>query len=92
MHFFPIREGEAKTLRFLVKDHHLAQGTYRITFSVGTGNFQTQQRDFEILPNVFQFKVSRFVGDGNGAGFAQWEKSWGAVAFASNLEECGGCA
>ena len=89
MHFFPIREGETKTLRFSVKDHHLAQGSYRITFSVGTGNFQTQQRDFEILPNAFQFKVSRFSGHGDAAGFAQWEKSWGAVAFASDLEECG---
>ena len=89
MHFFPIRQGESKTLRFSVKDHHLAQGTYRITFSVGTGNFLTQQRDFDMLVNVFQFKVAKFSGTGRGAGFAQWEKSWGSVAFASDLEECG---
>jgi lipopolysaccharide transport system ATP-binding protein len=92
IHFFPIREGEEKILRFAVKDHHLALGTYRISFSLGTGNFQTQQRDFEVLVNPFQFKVTKFSGCGATGGFAQWPKGWGAIAFSSDLEACGGGA
>lgn len=89
LHFFPIREGESKMLRFVLKDHHLALGTYRISFSLGTGNFQTQQRDFEVLMNAFRFKVSKFSEEDAGGGFSQWSKGWGAIAFESELQLCG---
>ena len=89
LHFFPIREGENKMLRFSLKDHHLALGTYQISFSLGTGNFQTQQRDFDMLVNAFRFKVSKFSGDEAGGGFSQWSKGWGAIAFESDLQLCG---
>ena len=88
IHFFPIRAGERRMLRFSVKDHHLALGTYRISFSLGTGNFLSAQRDFDVLMNVFQFKISMFSASGGG-GFAQWSKGWGAIAFPSALEDCG---
>jgi lipopolysaccharide transport system ATP-binding protein len=90
IHFFPIRQGESKMLRFAVTDHHLALGIYRISFSLGTGNFQTKQRDFDVLLNVFQFKINKFREDGEGGGFSQWPKGWGNIAFSSDLEECGG--
>ena len=88
VHFFPIHEGDKKVLRFAVMDHHLALGTYRISFSLGTGNFQSRQRDFDVLMNLFQFKIAKFSKD-TGEGFAQWVKGWGAIAFSSDLEECG---
>ena len=90
LHFFPIRRGENKILRFALKNHHLAFGTYQISFSLGTGNFQTQQRDFEVLMNAFRFKVSKFSGVDAGGGFSQWPKGWGAIAFESELQMCEG--
>jgi len=86
VHFFPIQAGTAKTLRFAVRNHRLALGSYRISFSLGIGNFQTQQRDFDVLANPFQFKIAKFSAE-DGGGFAQWPKNWGPIAFESDLTE-----
>ena len=83
--FFDLKAGEEVLVRFAIPDHHLVAGTYRISFSVGTGNFQAQQRDFEVLMKLFQFTVSRFSAM-RGIGFSQWSKVWGPILYPSELE------
>lgn len=83
--FFDLKAGEEALVRFAIPEHHLVAGNYRISFSVGMGNFQAQQRDFEVLMKLFQFTVSRFSA-ARGIGFSQWSKVWGPILYPSELE------
>lgn len=78
--FFQIKRGEEKIMRLSLVDHHLAMGEYMASFSLGTGNFATGQKDYDVIPNVLSFKVDRFDCKTNEA-FAQWCRSWGSIAF-----------
>lgn len=88
MTFFNIGAGEEAKVSFGIPDHHLVAGSYRISFSIGTGNFQAQQRDFEVLMKLFQFSVSRYSA-AQGTGFSEWSKGWGPILYPSTLEVIG---
>ena len=88
MSFFDLQSGEEAEVKFTIPEHHLVTGTYRISFSVGTGNFQAQQRDFEVLMKLFQFDVSRYSAK-HGIGFSRWDKGWGPILYPSQLEVIG---
>ena len=86
--FFSIRFGEQKTLRLTLPSHHLAMGEYKVAFSLGTGNFSTGQRDFDVITDVFSFKIDRFSKESNES-FAEWHRGWGNIAFEASVIDCG---
>lgn len=85
MTFFDLRSGEYAEVLFSIPEHHLVPGNYRISFSIGTGNFQAKQRDFEVLTKLFQFTVSCYSAT-HGIGFSHWDKGWGPILYPSRLE------
>jgi lipopolysaccharide transport system ATP-binding protein len=82
--FFSIRKNEKKTVEFSLINHHLARGDYYVSFSLGSGNFSTGQRDFDVIVQVLSFKIDRFDNSQNMA-FAQWDRNWGSIAFKSKI-------
>ena len=82
--FFSIRKGETKRIRFSLQQHHLAYGTYKVSFSVGSGNYTSGQKDYDIIRDVLKFKiVSALVDEVTGTSIAQWKSSWGKVMIPS---------
>lgn len=86
--FFPIRKGESKKIKFSLKDHHLAYGNYKVSFSVGIGNYTTGQKDYDIIRDVLKFRiVSASTNEKDGASIAQWQPSWGKIMIPSETIE-----
>lgn len=82
--FFSIKRGEVKRLRFSLLQHHLAYGTYKVAFSVGSGNYTSGQKDYDIIRDVLTFKiVSAFVDETAGTSISQWKSSWGKIMIPS---------
>lgn len=86
--FFSIKKGERKKIKFSLKDHHLAYGNYKVSFSVGSGNYTTGQKDYDIIRDVLKFRiVSASTNEENGASIAQWKSSWGKIMIPSETIE-----
>lgn len=82
--FFAIKKGETKTIRFTLRDHHLAYGAYKVSFSVGSGNYTSGQKDYDIIRDVLKFKiVSAVSGEHAGEAVSQWKSSWGKIMIPS---------
>lgn len=84
--FFSIKAGEEKTLKFSLRDHHLALGSYLASFSLGTGNFSTRQHDFDVIRNILRFRIEYF-DIANKTGFSEWSSAWGNIAFIADVVE-----
>jgi hypothetical protein len=61
-------------------------GSYRASFSLGTGNFTTKQRDVDAIGNVLSFRIEYFDYAAK-TGFAEWHKGWGNIAFLAEVVE-----
>ena len=86
--FFSIRKGERKTISFKLLDHHLAFGEYKVSFSVGSGNFQTGQKDYDRILEVLTFRiVSADASDKDNGLVVQWKSEWGRVMMPSETVE-----
>lgn len=82
--FFSIKKGETKRIKFALLQHHLAYGTYKVSFSVGSGNFISGQKDYDIIRDVLKFKiVAATVSEIAGESVTQWKSSWGKVMIPS---------
>lgn len=85
--FFSIRQGEEKTISLKLKDHHLAYGEYKVSFSVGSGNYTTGQKDYDIIREVLTFKITSAKSDEKvGESVVQWRSSWGKVMIPSETK------
>ena len=81
-----IHEGETKKVGFQLYDHHLALGRYSLAFSVGTGNYLTAQRDFDIISNGLSFSIEEADMDNRQkSAITQWDNGWGHVMFNAKM-------
>ena len=69
-----------------MKNTHLAQGTYSLAFSVGTGNAQEGETNYDVLHHVLSFDIDRLSYIDN-LHFAKWDKSWGNICFQATMKE-----
>ena len=77
---FPIRCGEVKKVSLKLYQHHLAYGDYKVSFSVGSGDYTSGQKDYDIIREVLTFKITSVkANEGVGNHVAQWKPSWGKV-------------
>ena len=83
---FSIRENQIKKILITIKNHSLTLGKYKISTSVGTGNFIEGMKDFDIVVDVIQFNIIA-VNKENLAGYSIWSKSWGDVLFSAICKE-----
>lgn len=84
---FSVQKLEERCVSFILKNHRLAIGKYKISFSLGTGNFSTRQRDFDVLPGILQFQIELFDMQ-NKTGFSEWQPAWGSLAFEADVAVC----
>ena len=82
--FFSIRKGETKKIKFTLLQHHLAYGTYKVSFSVGSGNYISGQKDYDIIRDVLKFRiVAATINEVSGESVSQWKSSWGKIMIPS---------
>ena len=86
--FFSIRKDQRKTISFKLMEHHLAYGEYKVSFSVGSGNYASGQKDYDIIRDVLTFKIVSAVAEETAGGsIAQWKSDWGRVMMPSETVE-----
>ena len=81
--FFSIKQGDQKRIMMRIPNHRLAMGEYKVAFSLGTGDYSTGQREFQVITDVFAFKVDR-ISKANNA-FVEWHKAWGNVVYEAEM-------
>ena len=84
---FAIKSGEVKTVSFKLLQHHLAYGDYKVSFSVGSGDYTSGQKDYDIIREVLTFKIqSASQSEDSGKHIMQWRSSWGKVMIPSETK------
>ena len=82
---FFIEKNEKKTIRLSLQESGLAMGAYDVSFSIGTGNYQTCQTDFDIISKILSFQITR-PSLANNISVSQWNNGWGKIMFNSKTE------
>lgn len=79
---FTIKKGDVKRVTLKLYNHNLALGEYKVSFSVGSGNLLSGQKDYDIIRSVLTFKIDNISKDIDNQGYiAQWKPSWGKIMF-----------
>lgn len=84
--FFKIGIGEDKFLEYTIKCPNLALGSYSLAFSVGIGNAEEGETNFDVVHHVLTFEIDKMSKDENKF-FVKWEKGWGVMRFEAEMKE-----
>ena len=84
--FFDIKAGEEKMLEYTLCNHNLAMGTYSLAFSVGTGNAQEGETNFDVVHHVLSFDIDR-ISNTDSKHFMKWDRGWGNICFQATMKE-----
>lgn len=84
--FFSIKNDETKILEYTLCPTNLALGTYYIAFSVGQGNSQEGETNFDVVHHVLSFEIDKMSKVTNSY-FVKWDKSWGSICFHAKMKE-----
>lgn len=87
--FFKIGAGDVKKVTLRLYNHNLAYGEYKVSFSIGSGNLYSGQRDYDIVCNVLRFKINPINSIGKNELVVEWPHYWGHTMLPSEtiLEE-----
>ena len=85
--FFKIKTGETKLLEYTIKRPNLGLGTYCVAFSVGMGNAQTGETNFDVVHQVLSFDIDKMSKE-NDSYFVKWDsRGWGAICLQATMKE-----
>ena len=85
--FFNIEAGIQKKLRYTLHNPGLAAGCYTLSFSVGVGNMESGETNFDVVTNAITLEIDRPKQDGNNY-YAKWDtRGWGYILLQNNIEE-----
>lgn len=84
--FFNIKANEEKMLEYTLYKTNLALGTYSLAFSVGLGNTQEGETNYDVVRHVLSFDIDR-ISNALSKHFVKWEKSWGNICFQARMKE-----
>ena len=84
--FFHISANEEKMLEYTLKNTNLALGTYSLAFSVGQGNAQEGETNYDVVHHLLSFDIDRISHKEN-KHFMKWDKSWGYICFHAIMRE-----
>ena len=77
--FFDLAENETKTIEYRIHNPGLVEGTYSISFSIGTGNMSLGETNFDVIQEAVTFEIDR-VKAGTDLFYARWSKeSYGEI-------------
>ncbi|MBQ3715768.1 MAG: ABC transporter ATP-binding protein [Fibrobacter sp.] len=82
---FSIQKKENRKIRLILQNSRLAMGNYEVSFSIGTGNYQTCQTDFDIISKILSFKITKPTLC-DSISVSQWNSVWGKIMFNSKTE------
>ena len=85
---FSIKKGENKDISLTLNQHNLAIGMYSVSFATGIGNYLTCQRDFDFIPHIISFVITKFSATKK-LDITQWERCWGNVIWNGNTHVVG---
>ena len=83
--FFNIKANEEKMIEYTLNNTHLAMGTYSLAFSVGKGNAQEGETNYDVVHHVLSFDIDRISCKEN-KHFMKWDKSWGHICFDASMK------
>ena len=85
--FFDIGDGEQKTLRYTLKNPGLAAGQYDLSFSVGIGNMESGETNFDVITNAITLEIDKPHKDSD-AYYTKWDRqAWGYILLNNTIEE-----
>ena len=85
--FFKIGADEVKLLEYTLKRPNLGLGSYSLAFSVGMGNAQTGETNFDVVHQVLTFDIDKMSKDKD-LYFVKWDSnSWGTIRFDAEMKE-----
>ena len=85
--FFDIGAGCRKKLKYTLSNPGLAVGTYKLSFSVGIGNMESGETNFDVVTDAIILEIDKPRKNGNGY-YAKWDThSWGYILLHNTLEE-----
>ncbi len=76
---FNIDAHTEKQILYTIINPMLVEGTYYISFSVGTGNTMTNEYNFEVLPKFVMFKIDRMHKQKPNIKYNKWDRIWGSI-------------
>lgn len=84
---FSMTAGESRKVSLKIINHNLAFGKYKVAFSVGTGNYTSGQKDYDVIVDVLKFSIdSASIIAKAGEAVSQWKTIWGKIMFPSITE------
>jgi len=85
---FNINNGEEKEILVKISNHTLALGDYKISSSIGKGNFIDGMIDYDIILDAVYFNINMLDAE-ESVGFTIWNRNWGNILFNANCMEVG---
>lgn len=85
--YFNIASGEKKKLRYTLINPGLAIGRYNLSFSVGIGNMESGETNFDVVTNAITLEIDKPCKDANNY-YVKWDThSWGYILMQNTIEE-----
>ena len=85
--FFNIASNEKKRLRYTLINPGLVLGHYNLSFSVGVGNMESGETNFDVVTNAISLEIDKPCKDANNY-YVKWDThSWGYILMQNTIEE-----
>jgi len=78
------RAEEILSLKVCLSDHNLSKGSYYFAFSVGKGDEEYGNLEFDIIYNVLNFDITHKTNISDPIN--KWPRDWGNITFKSKLK------
>ncbi|MBR1783957.1 MAG: ABC transporter ATP-binding protein [Bacteroidales bacterium] len=89
--YFNIGQGESKRFRYTLHNPGLVVGNYLLSFSVGVGNAEEGETNFDVVTNATSINIDR-PRKNEESYFLKWDTfSWGHILMENSLEELSSC-
>jgi len=72
------------SLEVSILNHNLAKGSYYFAFSVGTGDEENGNTEFDIIYDILNFEITHKTNIKDPIN--KWPRGWGNISFKSKLE------
>ena len=85
--YFNIAAKEKKRLRYTLINPGLVIGRYNLSFSVGIGNMETGETNFDVVTNAITLEIDKPKKDNNNY-YVKWDTpAWGYILLKNTIEE-----
>ena len=85
--FFDIEAGYTKKIRNTLINPGLAVGNYQLSFSVGVGNMEIGETNFDVVSNAVTLEIDK-LSNVTDKYYAKWNThSWGYILVKNTIEE-----